>query len=175
MGSKIEKPIERAVEGGYKEFINLDRTIIFQWLNKLSYGMLYKELSLRTNRSDTNSEMIMNKEILKELHMKYMFLKSIISGTQFINAPFILLVFKIDYEKNNPYWGHDGYIVPVFSMRLGDVGIISHMQDNGYNEEYFKEFPDMKELLDYTLHPIQFCELCARFFYKSSLFIKDPF
>lgn len=174
MSSKIENPMKKAVEGCYSEFIGLDRTIIFQWLNKLSYGMLYKEQSLRIDRSDKNSEMITNPEVLNNLKMKYMFLKTIISDAQFVETPFSLLIFEIDYNEQDPYWGHDGFAIPVFFMTLGDIGIISHMADNGYNEAFFKDFPDHKELLDYMLHPIQFRELCARFFYKSTLFVRDP-
>lgn len=174
MSRKIEKPMERAVEGGYEEFLKLDRDIIFQWLNKLSYGMLYKEAMLFADRKNAKSNFIMPHEILNELHMKYVFLLGIIQDTKYTNVPYSLLIFKIKQNGKNNYWGYDSFTSPVFCMMLGEIGIIANLQDNKYNEVFFMEHKAMKELLDKELHVMQYREVCARFFYKSSLFFRNP-
>ena len=174
MSAKIEKPMRQAVEGGYECFKNLNKEIVFQWLNKLSYGMLYKEAMLLRERGNEAGGYIVSHEILNELHMKYIFLISIIQNTEYIKKPYSLLIFKIKPDYKNPYWGYDAFNFPVFCMCMNDIGIIAHLQDNGFNEDFFKENEDMNELLQHELHIIQFRETCARFVYKSSLFIRNP-
>jgi len=175
MSERIEKPMERAVDGGYESFKILDRNIIFQWLNKLSYGMLYKEAMLLRERGKEEAGYVMPHEILNELHMKHIFLVSIIKNTEFVESPYSLLIFKIKPDKKTPYWGFDGFLVPVFCMNLNDIGIITHLQDNKFNEEFFREHDFMNDLLQRELHVMQFREVCARFLYKSSLFVRNPY
>lgn len=174
MSARIEKPMKQAVESGYDGFIKLDRNIIFQWLNKLSYGMLYKEAMLLRERSDEDSGYIVSHEILNELHMKYAFLVSIVRDTEYVREPYSLLVFRIKPDAKNPYWGFDGFNIPVVCFCMNDIGIIAHLQDNRFNEDFFKEQSSMSILLRKELHVVQFREVMARFFYKSSLFLRNP-
>lgn len=174
MSKAIEKPMERAVNGGYEEIISLNRKIVFQWLNKLSYGMLYKETMLLREQRNKESGTIVPQELLNELHMKYIFLISIIKNTDYFDDPFSLLIFKLKPDEKTPYWGFDSFFTPVFCMRMNNIGIIAHLQDNQFNEDFFMEHKKMKDLLQTELHTMQFCEVCARFFYKSSLFIRNP-
>lgn len=174
MGSLFEKPIERAVEQGYNEFIKLDKDKIFLWLNKISYGMLFKELSLNINRSNPADGTIFDKDYLEERKMQYTFLQTIISKATFSNKPYSMLIFKIKPYKENYYWAFDNPFTHTFFMCMNDIGIISHLMDNSYNENFFCQNKEMSELLNKELHPIQFVELCAKFQYKSSLFIRVP-
>lgn len=174
MSAKIEKPMEQAVEGGYENFENIDRNIVFQWLNKLSYGILYKEAMLLRERGIIEGGYIVPHEIANELHMKYVFLISVINDTEYIYSPYSLLVFKVKKNEKNPYWGYDGFMHPVLCMNMNDIGIIAHLQDNKFNEDFFKENEKMNDLLSRELHVMQFREVCARFLYKSSLFIRNP-
>lgn len=175
MNREIENPMKKAVEQGYKEFIHIDERIVFQWLNKLSYGFLYKELSLKEQLSNRNSEFIYKVELLKEHRMQYLFLKSLISNTTFINNPWSIMIFKIDVDGGETYWAYDNPFTKTFCIRMDDIGIITHLMDNGYTKGFFLAQKEMRELLDKTLHPIQFAELCAKFIYKSSLFYREPF
>lgn len=175
MGRNIEKPIGQGVELGYNEFIKLNKTIIFHWLNKIAYGMLFKELSLKAQLSNPKSDTIYKEEHLKKHKMQYLFMSSIIYKTALINNPWSILIFRIDPCGEEKYWAHDNPFTKTFFIRMNDIGVISHLMDNGYNEGYFMEFDSMRELLSRTLHPIQFAELCAQFLYKSSLFYRDPF
>lgn len=175
MSKKIENPIERGVSEGYEEFIKMDEKIIFQWLNKISYGFLFKELSLRAQLSNPDSDPIYKAEYLREHKMQYLFLKSLISNTTFVNNPWSILIFKINPDGFESYWAIDNPFIKTFCIRMNDIGVVTHLMDNGYNKGFFMEHPEMRELLEKTLHPIQFAELCARFIYKSSLFYRDPF
>lgn len=170
MGSKIERPMERAVNRGYEGVKNIDPYIIFQWANKLSYGLFYKELSLLNDVRDPDGDTIFDNELIAEFKTRYVFLNSIISETQFANKPFSLLIFKLRPDEYFDYWGFDGYEEPVFCMYFGEVGIIIHFEDCGYNEGYFKSINEMNDLLERELCLIQFKEVFAKFLYKSSLF-----
>lgn len=176
MSKYIEKPIERAVDSGYDEFVKLDRKLIFQWLNKISYGMLFKELSLKVDIRNPESPPIYDEENLKKHHMQYLFLKSVIDQSDFSDKPWSILIFKIRAENShNVYWAADNPFIKTFFIKMNDIGIISHLMDNGYQEDFFMEHPNMREFLDKELHPIQFVELCAKVLYKSSLFYRNPF
>ena len=124
MSAKIEKPIQMSVDGGYNEFIKCDKTKIFQWLNKIAYGVLFKEISLKLERSNPNSESIYSVEEMKERKMQYMFLKSIINNTKFNNKPYSILIFKI---KNNVdrYWSFENPFLHTF-CRLLNVTILTN-------------------------------------------------
>ncbi len=175
MSGLLEKPIERAVSSGYEQFILLDKKIIFLWLNKLSYGILFKELSLKLKRENPNRGSIYSEEDIKEKRMQYTFLQTIISDTKYIGTPYSILIFKIDPCNEEEYWAHDNPNFKTFFIRMNDIGIIANLMDNGFNENFFLGIPDMEKFTHYILHPIQFLELCARFLYKCSLFFKDPF
>lgn len=176
MSKNIEKPVERAVEAGYDEFIKLDKKVVFQWLNKISYGMLFKELSLKIDIRNPQSPTIYSEEYLKQHHMQYLFLRSIIDESVYYEKTYSLLIFKLRSEDNdNCYWAGDNPFIKTFCMKMNDIGIMAHLMDNGFQEDFFMEHPDMAELLGKELHPIQFAELCAKFLYKSSLFYRNPF
>ena len=174
MSALFEKPIERAVEQGYDEFVKLDKDKIFLWLNKLSYGMLFKELSLSINRAHPEDGTICDEEYLSHRKMQYKFLQSILSEKiEFSGKPYSMLIFKIKPGEHK-YWAFDNPFTQTFFIRMNDIGIVTHLMDNAYNENFFYEHPDMLELLNKPLHPIQFAEICAKFQYKVSLFIRTP-
>jgi hypothetical protein len=128
--------------------------------------MLYKETMLFRDRRNKVSEAIVPQELLNELHMKYIFLISIINNTYYSNDPFSLLTFKLGPDEKNPYWGFDSFFTLVFCMRMNNIGIIAHLQDNQFNEDFFMEHKKIKDLLQTELQTMQFCEVYARFFIK---------
>ncbi len=174
LNKKVESKVEKAVKGGYEEFINLDEEIVFKWLNKIAYGMLFKELSLRSFLQDINSEPIYSKEQLEEHKMQFTFLQSIRFNTEFIaGKPWSILVFKVKNPNDKKtYNSMDFLLQKCFFMQLNDIGIISCLMDNGSQKEYFLEH--LSDFLDIELHCIQFAELCAKFLTKATLFFRTP-
>lgn len=173
LNEKVEKVIKAGVTGGYDEFIKIDKKIIFQWLLKLSYGMLFKELSLKMNMKTSDSQSIITPKMLEDFKMLFALLQTVRFNTEFVGNPCSILIFKIeDKLGRNIYDAQDMLMAQCYFMRMGDIGIVAHLQDGGYQEEFFKE--TMGEFLHIQLHPIQFQEICARFFYKSCLYLKTP-
>lgn len=174
MSAKIEKPVQHFVDGGYDAFIECNKDIVFQWLIKISYGILFKELSLKFDRSNPNSEPIYDPNDMKERKMQYTFLKSIINGTTFHNKPYSIFVFKVKTDGSH-YWSWENPFIHTFCMQMNDIGIVACLMDNNLNEQFFLEFEQQRKLLDQHLHPAQFLEVCAMIAYKAGLLYKQPY
>lgn len=174
-GEKIEKPIERACSGGFEEFVKIDEKIIFQWLNKISYGTLFKELFLKMEMSNPDSKTIYKKEFLKEHKMQISFLQSVISNTKFLGEmPWSIFLFKIKTNGEKTYNAQDIlFNKNCFFMQLNDIGIISSLSDGGVIKKSLEEY--MKPYKNVQLHPIQFAELCAIFSLRAFTLKTDPY
>jgi hypothetical protein len=175
MSSNIEKPMKEALKGGYDSFIELDKKIIFQWLNKISYGILFRQLSLRSEIRDPHSQPIYSEDNLAKHKMQHLFLRSTVSKAEYVHNPWSILIFRIHEDDNEKYWAFDSPFIKTFFMHANDVGIVAHLMDNGCNEEFYMQFEHKVDLLKRELHPLQFRELCAQFQYKSGLFNRNPF
>ena len=174
--SELENPMKYAVSGGFDTLSTIDRDIIFLWLSKLAYGILYKELSLRVDRTNPEKGYIVDESSFRERETEFLLLQTILSNGQFAGEkPYSMLLFRIDEdERFGNYWAFDNPITHTFYMRMNDIGIISNLLDNSFNEHVFLDVPETKALLHESLHPMQFAELCAKFQYKSGLFVRDP-
>ena len=173
LSSKLERKVQQAVDGGYEEFIKLDHSIISRWLAKLSYGMLFKELSLKSDMKNNSSESIVTPDVLDKFSTMYSFLKTIRYNTEFEGTPWSILIFNIASEDVFVYAAQDQIMCNCFFMRINDIGIVANLQDGGCLREFFIE--NNGRLLDGKLTHIQFREICAQFLYKSSLYNKTPF
>src|SRR5690606_4267496 len=105
----------------------------------------------------------------KNLHIM---LQSLIRETTYETVkPFSLLIFEVENPANT-YNYRDEINTLVYSLRIKNLGIIACLQDNGANLRYHE---DVLSLVGgQKLHPIQFEELCAGFFYSCYLFNRLP-
>lgn len=175
MGKTFEKPIETAVSIGYDAFIRLDKQMIFQWLCKLSYGILFKERSLLLDRSSPGKGTILSSADLEKEETLFLFLQAVLTNAKFEgHKPYSLIFFRLHSFEDDPYWASDNPLLRTFFMRMGDIGIIANLMDNGVNEEIFIGDPQMRFLTTQALHPIQFSEICAKFICKSYSVAANP-
>lgn len=173
MDEKLEKPMQIVMKGGYDGLATIDKYILWQWLNKLDYGTLYKETTLKQTRSSFDSTSIFDSDDLKERTMQYLILRSAIDDTICIGALCSLMLFKLKVNSKRFYWGWDNPYTHTFCMMIGNTGILSCLLDGGYNEKFFREYND-SEIFKEELHPAQFLELCSKFVYKVSLMNRKP-
>ncbi len=172
--SSVEKIFKQYLDRGFPEFRKLDKLIIFKWIAKVFYGLLFKELSLSYDRSDPTQGFIIDPELLQELKTLHTFLQSVRMPFDFVGFhPWsIFLVETRSYGDKRDFDYHDEIFTLTFSIRLGDIGIIACLEDNGAQEDlmsdYFKKFKGIK------LHPTQFDELVAKVTYKSHLMNRVP-
>jgi len=172
--SRVENTFKQYFKKGFSEFRKLDKLIIFQWIAKIFYGLLFKELSLRIDRSDPTKGFIADPEILQELRTLHTFLQSIRMPFDFVGFhPWsIFLVETHSYGDKRDFDYHDEIFTLTFSIRMGEIGIIACLEDNGAQEErftdYFEKFKGIK------LHPTQFDELVAKVTYTRQLMNRVP-
>lgn len=172
--SSLERAIENAISEDYNGVAKLEEIKIFQWISKIFYGILFRELSLLADRRDPLAGFITTPEALERYKFLHIFLQSIRIPTTFVgDTPWSIFVVEThSYDQKLDFDYHDNIQFLTFSIRMGAVGIIACLQDNGSQkdmfDDYFNKFKDMK------LHPIQFDELYAKVTYKASLMNRNP-
>jgi len=167
--SKMEQKFENAVNDGYDTFEKLDEIIIYQWLSKIFYGILFKELSLRSDITDPQSGRIFTPEILKQYMNLHIFLQSIRLNFRFEGfTPWSIFILKShSYGDQRDFDYHNNIFSLTTSIRMGEICIFSCLEDRGAHKEVFSDYFDSFKAN--PIHPIQFDELSARITYKTKL------
>jgi hypothetical protein len=172
--AKVENIFKQYYEKGILEFGKLDKLIVFQWIAKIFYGLLFKELSLHVDRSDHTQGFITDPELLKELRTLHSFLQSVRMPFEFIGFhPWSIFVVRThSYGDRRDFDYHDEIFTLTFSIRLGEIGIIACLEDNGAQEDLFTDY--FEKFRGIKLHSIQFDELVAKVSYKARLMNRVP-
>lgn len=170
--SELDAEIERAFEQGYEAVASLDRVTLFQWVARVVYGVVFNEIQAGVRQQALSGEPMNFSQVLvhkfKNLHFM---LQSLITPVQFDGLPFTVVVTRVDNPPQTFNY-RDEINTLVYSLRMNDFGLIACLQDNGANGIYHRAF--VEPLTGRQLHPIQFEELCARFFYSAYLFNRLP-
>jgi len=172
--SSLENEIKNAVEQGYDEFIKLDELKIFQWIAKIFYGILFRELSLLVERKDPSLGQITTPEMLERYKTLYVFLQSVRMPVDFngTNPWSIFIVRCHSYDDDRAFDYRDGITTQTFTIRVGEIGVIACLEDSGVQKEIFSDY--FKQFEGIRLHPIQFNELSAKVTYKGYLKNRTP-
>ena len=170
----VENIIKQHYQMGFLEFEKLDKFLIFQWIAKIFYGLLFKELSLRFERSDPTQGFITDPELLSGLRTLHTFLQSIRMPFEFsgFHPWSIFMVETHSYGDTRDFDYHDEIFTLTFSIRMGEIGIIACLEDNGAQEEIFSDY--FEKFKGVKLHPTQFDELVAKVTYKAHLMNRVP-
>jgi hypothetical protein len=172
--SPLEKAIQTAHDRGVKEFRKIPTIRIFQWLAKIYYGILFRELSLLKNRSDASHGYIFNDKQIKSFRTLHHFLQSVRLPFVFRGfqpwSIFILDCLKFGDDRDFDY--KDLITTPLFGIRMGEIGVFVCLEDVGIIQERLKEF--MQEISELRLHPIQFDEIFAHIYYNTQLINRVP-
>jgi len=83
--SKVENQIRKNYFKGFNDFLKVDKILVYQWIGKIFYGLLFRELSLSLERKDPEKGSITNPNLLKEFETFYGFLQSIRTPFEFLN------------------------------------------------------------------------------------------
>jgi len=67
--SHLEDLICKAVDGGYDEFVKIDKDVVAWWLAKIYYCNLLKETNLFKNRANRSEGYIFDAKFMKELEL----------------------------------------------------------------------------------------------------------
>lgn len=172
--SKIESEVKASHEAGFKKFEKIDKEILYYWLGKIFYGIIYRELSLLNDRSNPALGYITSHEFLDDFKAHYIFLQGIRGLHKFEKfSPASIFIFKTQCpDEPELQWDFTDDVRSMFiAIRMGEIGIIAVLQDNGSNETMKNLLGDFSQI---QLHPIQFKEAAAQIVYKSLLFNRTP-
>lgn len=171
--SKLENEVKDAFSSGYEAVNALDEKKLFQWLAKMVYGMIYYETTVGIRQQASVGERLsFSQSLLHKFGNFHLMLQSLVRPVEFDGAlPWSIMVFPV---KNEPgtFSYRDEINTLACSLRMNDFGIIACLQDNGANQRYHKDI--LEKATSKVLSPIQFEELCGRFFYSAYLFNRLP-
>ena len=169
----LEQEVEVAMKMGYEAVKRLDDRVLFQWVGKILYGVVFNEIQVGIRQAVLSGEDLNFSQALvhKFRNLNFM-LQSLILPIEFEHVnPFSIQVVPVDNAPDT-FLYRDEINTLVFSIRMKDFAIIATLQDNGTNGIYHEDV--LKHIDGQVLHPIQFEELCARYFYSAYLFNRLP-
>lgn len=172
--SRIENTVRRAVESGYAAAAELPQLVIYQWLGKIFYGILRKELTLCLNRRDASEGTIVTSDLLERFTTLHFFLQSIRQPFEFPERlPFSALVVNLHCpDLPTSYFFNDSLSCTTAALRTGDVGFIFALQDAGLARDTYGRY--VEQVAGRKLLRIQFDELYAKVLYQVSLLNRTP-
>lgn len=169
----LEAEIQKAFVSGYDSVIKLPELRIFQWIAKMVYGVLFNEIRTgMIQQKAKNEDFELSQSLIHKFANLHLMMQSLNSRVVFEGSkPWSIRIFKLKSSKDLFNY-RDEINTLTFSLGMKDFGIIACLQDNGTNAVYHKEI--LSKISDKPLHPLQFEELCARFFYSNYLFNRLP-
>jgi hypothetical protein len=173
--SNLEACVNQAVTTGASAVRAMDQLTLFLWVTKLFYGVLYRELFLPVDRRARRLDPIMRH--LEPFELIHHFLQAIRVPTVFrsSDAPFpgSIYVFKVQAPREHRahFDFRDDIEHQTVFLRLGSIGILAAFDFGAQAVEGRRFFGRYAR---YSLHPMQFEELGAFFFYKARLFNRRP-
>ena len=169
----IETLISSAVDRGAIAVRTLGTKVIYLWLSKIFFGILYKELFLNNNRESLDPQKILDPEIIKNYESLLFFLQEARGKVETVDfCPGSIFVFNTQTPNDiRVQWDFcDNIDTWVIAIRMGQVGIIAALGDGGAQNDV----DSMDHLKDFFLNPIQFRELCAVVSYRATLATRVP-
>ncbi len=169
----LDQEIEAALNGGFNRLKELDQTRLFQWITKQVYGIIHWEVraGIRAQRA-IGEDFVFSQSIAHKFSNLHLMLQSLVRPVEFEGVlPWSIKIFPLTNPPDT-FSYRDEINTLVFSLRMNDFGIIASLQDNGESLNYHRD--SLHKVEGHTLHPIQFEELCARFFYSAYLFNRLP-
>lgn len=172
--SQMEQKVSKAVISGYESFQKLDELVIYQWILKIFYGILFKELSLNSDITVPNSVKIFTPKLLEEYMSLHIFLQSLRLNFRFEGfTPWSIIILKShSYEDKKDFDYHNNIFSLTTSIRMGEICIFSCLEDRGAHKEIFADYYD--SFKSNPIHPLQFDELSAQITYHNTLLNRTP-
>ncbi|HCN82007.1 MAG TPA: hypothetical protein DIT07_00065 [Sphingobacteriaceae bacterium] len=169
----LEDIVKKAFTAGYQDVKELSQVELFQWIAKLVYGIIYYEIRAGINNKALNVGLVdFSQSLLHKFGNLHLMLQSLIRPVVFEGVtPWTIVVFPVR-NPDDAFIYRDETNTLTFSLRMKDFGIIACLQDN--NATYTEHRAILEKVQGKVLHPIQFEELCGRFFYSAYLFNRLP-
>ncbi len=170
---ELELKVEKAMNEGYAAVKDLDQLSLFQWVSKILYGVVFNEIQAGMRQAVlSGEEMNFSQSLVHKFRNLHAMLQSLLVTMEFEERnPFTIEIFEVDNDADT-FMYRDEINTLIFSLRMKDFAIIATLQDNGTNAIFHDEV--LAKIVNKKLHPIQFEEICARYFYSAYLFNRLP-
>lgn len=157
--SRGENKVQVAFSAGYEAVVALDPDLLFAWLAKIFYGVLYREALLPHDRTSHDSEPIFPADALRDLAMFRMLLQWFRGKAAWSTLPGSVFLFRTQTvtDPGHNFDFADNVPLQVIAMRIGTTGVIAALSDWGL----LRDMEPRRLMLppDLALHPLQFREL----------------
>lgn len=170
---EMEAKVKEAFEKGYEAVAALDQTILFQWIGRIVYGILYHELSLERKRLvKYEKEFDLSPYLRQRYGYFHLMLQSLIAPIKFVGKkPWSITVFQLKYSADL-FSYRDDAVNLMFQLGVNGFGFVAALQDSGVIGDKEQELLD--KIKGHVLHPAQFEELYARFHYSDYILQYQP-
>lgn len=172
----LERRVENAVRGGYRLFRRLPPGVVFQWLTKIFFQILYMEMRLAMDVRDPSRGTILTPEFLDEFRLEHALLNSVRIPVRVSTPPpwsIFVLPSQVSATRERNFDFLDNLHGQVVAIRMGEVAIIALIMDGHAQQDIFR--PYFSKVTRYLrLHPIQFRELATKAIYKRSTMDRTP-
>lgn len=170
---EIDETVRHAFESGEEAVRALDQRIIFHWIGTWFYGVIFNEIQAGVRQAAmTGEDMNFSQSLIHKFRNLHYMLQSISLDMEFEHFnPFQTLVWGLSGDEDE-FSYRDEVNTLVFSLKMKGVGLVACLQDNGTNAKYHEEL--LSKIAGKKLHPIQFEEVSARFYYSAYLFNRLP-
>jgi hypothetical protein len=170
----VEDSLAATADADREAVLQLGPKLLFLWMGKIFYGILYKELMLLADRADRMSGSIITAEFIDRYRMHRLFLqqaRDLVELRDF--QPGSIFVFNAQQlPKAGMCWDLVDNVNSLFlGVRVGRTALLAAMADGGaqqLEEDIYEDFFALR------LHPLQFRELCARVSYRSMTGTRTP-
>lgn len=170
----LEDSLAKTVDVGVQAVRELDQKLIFLWLGKIFYGILFKELQLLADRADPKAGNILTPAEIDQYRMHRFFLQQAGDRVRLLNfVPGSVFVLPMqDLPSRRMEWDLIDNVDTMFiGVRVGKIGFLAALADGGAQQLTDSIFEDIRDM---PLHPLQFRELCAYVSYTSTLATRTP-
>jgi hypothetical protein len=171
----IERIVKRAVEKGPSAVRRLSKRTLFLWLSKILYGILFKEGLLRGDRRRPRAGRLVSRRYLKAIQIHHQFLQGSRIPIKFIDCfPASIFVYRLQRPPSGAYEFNfrDLPVALCVALQMGTVGIVAALHDARTQERAYGSL--LRQYERFALHPVQFLELIAAIFYRTTLLNRIP-
>jgi len=170
---EVESRVERAMQAGFGAVNGLGKLDLFHWTAKILYGVVFNEIRAGMRQVLSSGEALnFSQALAHKFRNLHRMLQSLVVPMEFDQClPFGILVLPVDNPPGT-FSYRDEINTLVFSLRMQDFALIATLQDNGTHAVYHEDA--LQKTAGKRLTPMQFEEICARYFYSAYLFNRLP-
>jgi len=164
---QLDITTQKAFEQGYNATKELPEIILFQWMTRVLYGVLYQDFVYSINEQTTREPFAVSTLMKRKLKNLLYMLQSLIVPIKFKDfTPWTMMCYRVNISKDILNYKDETHHFN-FCLGMNGFAIAACLQDNGDVKNYLQEVLD--KIGEAELHPAQFEELYGRFLYANYL------